>query len=71
MQLVQLPECGGFDLQWSDRLRRAIAKKNPKEFEKLEAEYFENAKEKHLSMNLCSYVWYHQISLSKGYGFYL
>ena len=69
MQLVQLPECGGFDLQWSDRLRRAIAKKNPKEFEKLEAEYFETVKEKHLSMNLCSYVWYHQISLSKGYGF--
>lgn len=69
MQLVQLPECGGFDLQWSDRLRRAIAKKNPKEFEKLEAEYFETVKEKHLSMNLCSYVWYHQVSLSKGYGF--
>lgn len=69
MQLVQLPECGGFDLQWADKLRKSIAKKNPKEFEKLEAEYFETVKEKHLSMNLCSYVWYHQISLSKGYGF--
>lgn len=26
MQLVQLPECGGFDLTWADRLRKAIAK---------------------------------------------
>lgn len=26
MQLVQLPECGGWDLQWADRLRKSIAK---------------------------------------------
>lgn len=26
MKLVQLPECGGWDLQWSDKLRKAIAK---------------------------------------------
>ena len=27
MKLVQVPELGGFDLTWSDRLRKAIAKK--------------------------------------------
>ena len=27
MQLVQMPECGGFDLTWADRLRKSIAKK--------------------------------------------
>ena len=32
MQLVQMPECGGFNLTWADRLRKSIAKKNPKEF---------------------------------------
>lgn len=26
MQLVQIPECGGFDLNWADRLRKSIAK---------------------------------------------
>ena len=29
MQLVQIPECGGFDLNFADKLRKAIAKKNP------------------------------------------
>jgi DNA polymerase-3 subunit alpha len=31
MMLVQLPECGGFDLNFADRLRKSIAKKNPAE----------------------------------------
>ena len=30
MQLVQLPELGGFSLSWADKLRKSIAKKNPK-----------------------------------------
>ena len=29
MQLVQIPECGGFDLNFADQLRKSIAKKNP------------------------------------------
>ena len=45
MQLTQIPECGGFDLTWSDRLRKSIAKKNPTEFEKLEEEYYQNMKD--------------------------
>ena len=28
MQLVQIPECGGFDLNFADKLRKAIAKMN-------------------------------------------
>lgn len=69
MMLVQLPECGGFDLTWADRLRKSIAKKNPAEFNQLEKEYFENAKEKHLSKALCEYVWHTLVCTSKGYGF--
>ena len=69
MRLVQLPECGGFDLTWSDRLRKSIAKKNPAEFEKLEEEYYQNIKDKNLSYNLCNYVWKVLVSMSKGYGF--
>ena len=44
MQLVQLPELGGFDLTWADKLRKSIAKKNPAEYEKLTEEYFESIK---------------------------
>ena len=69
MQLVQLPELGGFDLTWADKLRKSIAKKNPAEYEKLTEEYFKTVKEKNLDRALCTYVWNVLIAMSKGYGF--
>ena len=69
MQLVQMPECGGFDLTWADKLRKAIAKKNPKGFLELQEEYYQNIENKNLSKNLCNYVWNVLVSTSKGYGF--
>ena len=69
MQLVQMPECGGFDLMWADRLRKSIAKKNPAEYDALTKEYFENAKQKQLNKNLCNYVWNVLVATSRGYGF--
>ena len=71
MQLVQLPQCGGFDLGWADRLRKAIAKKNPKDYDQLTKEYFERVKERDLSYNLCNYVWNVLVATSRGYGFNL
>lgn len=69
MQLVQIPECGGFDLDFADRLRKAIAKKKPKEYDSLTKEYFEKVEEKHLSRPLCEYVWNVLVATSRGYGF--
>ena len=69
MTLVQMPECGGFDLTWADKLRKSIAKKNPAAFEELEQEFFQNVKDKHLSEKFCNYVWKVLVSTSKGYGF--
>ena len=69
MQLVQLPECGGFNLTWADKLRKSIAKKNPAEYEKLTKEYFEETSKKGLSKNLCNYVWNVLVATSRGYGF--
>ena len=69
MQLVQLPECGGFDLTWADRLRKSIAKKNPAEYEQLTQEYFEQVEKKGLNKNLCNYVWNVLVATSRGYGF--
>lgn len=71
MQLVQLPECGGFNLSWADALRKAVAKKQPEAYLKLEAEYFTNCKEKGLSYNLCNYVWNVLVAMSRGYSFNL
>lgn len=69
MQLVQLPECGGWDLQFADKLRKSIAKKNPKEYEALTKKFFENVKEKNLNEKFCHYVWDVEVALSRGYGF--
>ena len=69
MQLVQLPECGGWDLQWADKLRKSIAKKNPKDYDALTKQFFENVKEKGLDERFCHYVWDVEVALSRGYGF--
>ena len=66
MQLVQMPECGGFNLTWADKLRKAIAKKNPAAYEELQKEYFKTVEEKGLSKNLCNYVWNVLVATSKG-----
>ena len=71
MQLVQIPECGGFDLNFADKLRKAIAKKNPKAYDELTKEYFDTCKEKGLSIALCNYVWNVLVATSRGYGFNL
>ena len=66
MQLVQLPECGGFSLTWADGLRKAIAKKNPEAYMELEKEYFKETNNKNLSQNLCNYVWNVLVATSRG-----
>jgi len=69
MKLVQLPECGGWDLQFADKLRKSIAKKNPKEYDALTQQFFERVKQKGLNQAFCNYVWNVEIALSRGYGF--
>ena len=69
MELVQLPELGGFSLTWADKLRKSIAKKNPADYDKLTKEFFEITKEKGINQNFAQYVWNVLIAMSKGYGF--
>lgn len=69
MMLVQKEELGGFSLLWADKLRKSIAKKDPKGYEALSKEFFEVTKEKGCDENLCKYVWDCLIALNKGYGF--
>lgn len=67
--LTMHPKIGGFSLAWGDALRKAVAKKNPKAFVKLEKEFFENARQKNLDKNLTNYVWNVLIRTQRGYGF--
>ena len=69
MELVQLPELGGFNLTWADKLRKSIAKKNPKEYEALTKEFFEVTTEKGVDQKFARYVWNVLIAMSRGYGF--
>ena len=71
MSLVQLPQCGGFNLSWADSLRKAVAKKQPEGYLKLEKEYFAKVEEQGLSYNLCNYVWNVLVAMSRGYSFNL
>lgn len=69
MELVQLPELGGFDLQWADKLRKSIAKKDNNLYDELTKEYFNTVKEKGCDIQLCGYVWNVLIAMNRGYGF--
>lgn len=66
--LTNHPKIGGLSLGWGDFLRKAVAKKKPKEFLKLQDEYFTNAETKNLSKNLVTYVWNVLIATQRGYG---
>ena len=57
------------NLQFADKLRKSIAKKNPKEYEALTKTFFEKVKTEGLDENFCDYVWNTEIALSRGYGF--
>lgn len=69
MELVQLPELGGFSLTWADKLRKSIAKKNPKDYDNLTKEFFKITEEKGIDQRFAHYVWDVLIAMSKGYGF--
>jgi DNA polymerase-3 subunit alpha len=71
MELVQLPELGGFSLTWADKLRKSIAKKNPADYDKLTKEFYEETQKKGINQRFAHYVWDVLIAMSKGYGFRL
>ena len=71
MELVQLPELGGFSLTWADKLRKSIAKKNPADYDKLTKEFYSETEKKGINQRFAHYVWDVLIAMSKGYGFRL
>ncbi len=69
MELVQLPELGGFSLTWADKLRKSIAKNNPKDYQALTKDFYKGTSEKGINQKFARYVWNVLIAISRGYGF--
>lgn len=67
--LTNHPQIGGFSLAWGDKLRKAVAKKKPEDFEALEKDFFDNAEKKQLNKKFVNYVWNVLIRTQRGYGF--
>lgn len=69
MSIIQDERVGGHSLLFADTLRKAIAKKKPKQFLECEKVFFDTMKEKNLSINLCNYVWNEVFKIQRGYSF--
>ena len=71
MLILQDPLVGGHSLSFADKVRKAIAKKHPKDFSLCQEEFYQTAEAKGLSYKLCHYVWDVLFSLQRGYSFNL
>ena len=71
MMLVQEEKLGGNSLNFADRARKGIAKKQGKLFEECEKEFFERAEDKKCSDKLVHYVWDELLRAQRGYSFNL
>lgn len=60
------PTIAGMSLGDADVLRKAVAKKSPKDYEAFGERFWKNVEEKQLSKNLCSYVWDTLIATQRG-----
>jgi len=69
MRLLQEPRLGGNSLDFADKARKAIAKKQGKLFDECEQEFFAQVKEKQCSERLAHYVWDVALRVQRGYAF--
>lgn len=69
MSMLQDEKIGGHTLLFADRVRKAVAKKKPKEFLECQEEFYKTAEEKGLSDRLVHYTWDIIFASSRGYSF--
>ena len=69
MSMLQDEKIGGHTLLFADRVRKAVAKKKPKEFLECQEEFYKTANEKRLSDRLVHYTWDIIFASSRGYSF--
>lgn len=69
MKLVMEPRLGGNGLNFADKCRKGLAKKDGPLFKQCEQEFFENAKKKNCSDKLVHYVWDVLLRVQRNYSF--
>lgn len=69
MLLVMDEKTANFSRAEADKLRKAVAKKNPQAFLELEELFFKRAKELGTSDKMANYVWNIQVKRQRGYSF--
>lgn len=69
MKLVQEEKLGGNSLNFADKCRKGLAKKDGPLFKECETEFFENAKNKNCSEKLVHYVWDVLLKVQRNYSF--
>lgn len=69
MLLVMDEDISNFSVAEADKLRKAVAKKSMKDFDKMQELFYKKGKENGASDRLLEYVWEIQIKRQKGYSF--
>lgn len=69
MKLVQEERLGGNNLNFADKCRKGLAKKDGPLFRQCEEEFFKNAEEKKCDMKLVHYVWDVLLRVQRNYSF--
>lgn len=70
-QLMRCPEIVGYSFGDADKLRKAVAKKSPKDYQAFEEQFWKDVAERGSSKNLCNYIWNVLVASQRGYSFNL
>ena len=70
-QLMRCDEIVGYSFGQADKLRKCIAKKNPKDYQAFEEQFWKDVEEKGSSSKLCKYIWNVLVATQRGYSFNL
>jgi len=70
-QLMRCEDIVGYSFGQADKLRKAVAKKNPKDYDAFETQFWKDVKERGSDFNLCHYIWNEMVKPQKGYSFNL
>ena len=65
-QLMRCEEIVGYSFGQADKLRKCIAKKNPKDYQAFEEQFWKDVAEKGSSSNLCKYIWNVLVATQRG-----
>lgn len=70
-QLMRCEEIVGYSFGDADKLRKAVAKKSPKDYQAFEEQFWKDVAERGSSRNLCNYIWNVLVASQRGYSFNL